>query len=58
MSGGMLGEGGFFGGSGGESGLGPRGSYGAWPTCGCSGLLMIIAGIVLVCAGGLRMFGQ
>jgi hypothetical protein len=54
MSGGMLGEGGFFGGS----GLGPRGSFGAWPTCGCSGLLMIIAGIILVCAGGLRMFGQ
>jgi len=44
--------GGFFG------NYGPSGSYGAWPTCGCSGLLMVIAGIILVCAGGLRMFGQ
>ena len=38
----LLGEGGFFGGGGGA--LGPRGSYGAYPTCGCSGLLMVIAG--------------
>ena len=36
--------------------MGPRGPYGAWPTCGCSGLLMIIAGIILVCAGGMRMY--
>jgi hypothetical protein len=50
----LLGEGGFFGGGGGA--LGPRGSYGAYPTCGCSGLLMVIAGIILVCAGGMRMF--
>ena len=49
----LLGEGGFFGGGG---ALGPRGSYGAYPTCGCSGLLMVIAGIILVCAGGMRMF--
>jgi len=33
----------------------PNGPYGAWPTCGCSGLLMVLAGIILVCAGGLRM---
>jgi len=51
----MLGGGGFFGGN---SPMGPRGPYGAWPTCGCSGLLMIIAGIIMVCAGGLRMLGQ
>jgi hypothetical protein len=34
--------------------MGPRGPYGAWPGCGCSGLLMIIAGIILVCAGVMR----
>jgi len=50
----FLGGGDFFG----NAGMGPRGPYGAWPTCGCSGLLMIIAGIILVCAGGLRMLGQ
>jgi hypothetical protein len=38
--------------------MGPRGPYGVWPGCGCSGLLMILAGIILVCAGGLRMLGQ
>jgi hypothetical protein len=37
---------------------GPSGPYGAWPGCGCSSLLIIIAGMILVCAGGLRMFGQ
>ena len=37
---------------------GPRGPYGAWPGCGCSSLLIIIAGMLLVCAGGMRMFGQ
>jgi hypothetical protein len=37
---------------------GPSGPYGAWPGCGCSSLLIILAGIFLVCAGGLRMFGQ
>jgi hypothetical protein len=50
----LFGSGDYFG----NTGLGPRGPYGAWPTCGCSGLLMIIAGIILVCAGGLRMLGQ
>jgi hypothetical protein len=48
----LLGEGGFFGGA----GYGPRGPYGVWPTCGCSSLLIILAGILLVCAGGLRLF--
>ena len=37
---------------------GPGGPYGAFPACGCSSLLIIIAGIILVCAGGMRMFGQ
>jgi hypothetical protein len=56
-----LGSGGFFGGGGGSSGFGgfgPSGQYGAFPACGCSSLLIIIAGIILVCAGGMRMFGQ
>jgi hypothetical protein len=46
----MFGSGGFYG------NLGPQGHFGAWPTCGCSSLLIILAGILLVCAGGLRMF--
>jgi hypothetical protein len=51
-TGGGLGGGGFFG------RMGPSGAYGAWPGCGCSSLLIILAGIILVCAGGLRMVGQ
>lgn len=47
--------GGFLGNSAGS--YGPSGPYGAFPTCGCSGLLLIIAGIIIVCAGGMRMFG-
>lgn len=54
--GGDLGGGGFFGG--GAGGLGPGGPYGAWPSCGCSSLFIILAGILLVCGGLLRMFGQ
>jgi hypothetical protein len=50
----LLGEGGFFGRGAGQ--MGPRGPYGMWPTCGCSSLLIILAGIFLVCAGFLRMF--
>ena len=50
MSWGPGGGGGLFG------SLGPNGPYGAYPGCGCSGLLMVLAGIILVCAGGLRMF--
>ena len=38
--------------------MGPGGSYGAWPSCGCSSLLIILAGILLVCGGCLRMVGQ
>lgn len=51
-----LGSGDFFGNLGGN--LGPHGPYGAWPGCGCSSLLMVLAGIILVCAGGMRFFGQ
>jgi hypothetical protein len=53
--GGNLGEGGFFGGG---SNLGPGGSYGAWPSCGCSSLFIILAGILLVFGGCLRLIGQ
>jgi hypothetical protein len=53
--GGNLGEGGFFGGG---SNLGPGGSYGAWPSCGCSSLFIMLAGILLVFGGCLRLIGQ
>jgi hypothetical protein len=54
-----FGGGGFFGPSGGGYGsYGPSGPYGAWPTCGCSSLFIILAGILLICGGMLRMFGQ
>jgi hypothetical protein len=52
-SGGMLGGGGFFG-----NDMGPRGQYGVWPGCGCSSLFIILAGILLVCGGGLRMLNM
>ena len=51
--GGLFGGGGFFGGPGG--GLGPQGRYGAYPGCGCSSILMILAGILLVFGGCARM---
>jgi hypothetical protein len=54
-SGGGLGGGGFFGNWGGGMGLG--GPYGAWPGCGCSSLLMILAGILLIMGGCARNFG-
>jgi hypothetical protein len=47
-----LGGGGFFGSA------SPNGPYGAWPGCGCSSLFIILAGILLVFGGCLRMFGQ
>jgi hypothetical protein len=50
--GGQLGGGGFFGGA------GPRGPYGAWPSLGCSSFFIIMAGMLLVCGGCLRMVGQ
>jgi len=56
MSTGGLGEGGFFGM--GPSGMGPGGPYGIYPGCGCSSFFIIAAGILLVCGGFLRMFGQ
>jgi hypothetical protein len=38
--------------------MGPRGPFGAWPSCGCSGCLIILAGLLLVFGGCLRMLGQ
>ena len=49
---GPLGGGGFFG------NMGPKGPYGAWPGCGCSGLFMILAGILLIFGGCLRMLNM
>jgi hypothetical protein len=54
MSMGGLGGGGFFGSGGGD--YGPRGPYGAWPGCGCGSLLIILAGILLVCGGCMSYF--
>jgi len=58
--GGLLGSvlGGFLGQGGGAGGMGPSGSYGLWPSCGCSTLFIILAGIFLVCGGCLKMVGQ
>ena len=36
----------------------PRGPYGPWAGCGCSSIFIILAGILLVMGGCLRMFGQ
>jgi hypothetical protein len=56
--GGGGGDGGPFGGGGYFGNMGPQGPYGAWPSCGCSSLFIILAGILLVCGGFLRMFGH
>jgi len=56
MGGGDLGSGGFFGGGGGN--MGPSGPYGAYPGCGCSSIFIVLAGILLVFGGCLRMLGQ
>jgi hypothetical protein len=53
---GGLGSGGFFGE--GPRGMGLGGQYGAWPSCGCSSIFIILAGILLVFGGCLRMLGQ
>jgi hypothetical protein len=45
----LLGSGGFF---------QPRGPRGPWAGCGCSSFFIIIAGILLVMGGCLRMLGQ
>ena len=55
-TGGNLGDGGFFGQ--GPAGLGPRGSFGLWPSVGCSSLFIILGGMFLVCGGCFRLIGQ
>jgi hypothetical protein len=47
----LFGSGGFFG-----SVNRPNGSFGPWAGCGCSSLFIIVAGMLLVCAGVMRMF--
>jgi hypothetical protein len=51
-----FGGGPLFGGGGYYGSYGPGGPYGAWPTCGCSSLFIILAGVLLVMGGCLRMF--
>lgn len=36
----------------------PNGPRGPWLGCGCSSILMIFAGMILVMSGCLRMLGQ
>ncbi|HZY85052.1 MAG TPA: hypothetical protein VFE78_09495 [Gemmataceae bacterium] len=36
----------------------PQGAHGPWMGCGCSSIFIILAGILLVFGGCLRMFGQ
>jgi hypothetical protein len=52
MSFGNLGGGGFYGGN-----AGPRGPYGVYPGCGCSSVFIMLAIILLVFGGCLRMVG-
>jgi len=52
IGGGPLGGGSYYG------SMSPGGPYGAWPTCGCSSIFIILAGILLVFGGCLRMLGQ
>jgi hypothetical protein len=47
--GGLLGGGGYF---------NPQGPTGPWAGCGCSSLLIVLAGLLLVMGGCLRMVGQ
>jgi len=49
MSMGPFGGGGYF---------NPQGSYGPYGGCGCSSLFIILAGILLIFGGCLRMLGQ
>jgi len=49
----LLGSGGFFGRVG---DYGPQGQYGAWPSCGCGSLFLIIGGILVACGGFLTFF--
>ncbi len=43
---------------GGGSYISPSGPSGPWAGCGCSSFLIVIAGIIMVMAGCLRMIGH
>jgi len=45
----LLGSGGYF---------QPQGPRGPWMGCGCSSILLVIAGIIMVMSGFLRMLGH
>ncbi len=49
-----IGPGGLFGGGGYYN---PSGAYGPWAGCGCSSILMILAGILLIMGGCFRSVG-
>ncbi len=38
--------------------INPGGAYGPWGGCGCSSFLIMLAGLLLVFGGCLRMLGQ
>jgi hypothetical protein len=46
------------GGMGSVGSMGPQGHFGLWPSCGCGSILIILAGILLVCGGCLQLFNQ
>jgi hypothetical protein len=50
--GGNLGGGGFYGGN-----LGPGGPHGLYPGCGCSSVFILMAIVLMVFGGCLRMVG-
>jgi hypothetical protein len=50
---GNLGGGGFYGGG----GYGPGGPYGAWPGCGCSTVIIVLAMFLMLFGGCLRTIG-
>ena len=57
MGPGPFGQGPLFG-SGGFFGANPSGPYGSYGGCGCSSLFIVLAGILLVFGGCLRMIGH
>jgi hypothetical protein len=53
MFGGNMGGGGLL-----RGGYGPSGPYGAYPGCGCSTFFIMMAGMLLLFGGCLRMFNM
>jgi hypothetical protein len=64
--GGGLGGFGGLGGGGGLGGLGPllgntmhpSGHFGLWPSCGCGSIIMILAVMLFICGGCIKVVGQ